>query len=139
MSWTLSAELEAKGKFADCLFVRECQLEAVQQTHGREHIDVAKSLNNIGLVYFNLGKNKEALEKYEESVRIKVKNLGHDHMDVAASLRNLAVLAWGQQDWERCAELFEKEHRIKSKCLGAEHARAVEAKQWLDTVRAKLQ
>eukprot|EP00961_Rhodomonas_salina_P198038 2672314-Rhodomonas_salina.1 len=83
ISWTLSGELNAKGKFADCLFVSERHLEAAQQTHGRNHIDVAKSYGNIGNVYEKLGENTKALEYFNRGLEIKVKNLGHDHIDVA--------------------------------------------------------
>eukprot|EP00961_Rhodomonas_salina_P132467 1782692-Rhodomonas_salina.1 len=59
--------------------------------HGHEHMDVARSLNDIGEVYRVLGKNKEALQKHEEALRIQVKNVGHEHIDVAKSLNNIGL------------------------------------------------
>eukprot|EP00287_Rhodomonas_sp_CCMP768_P010523 CAMPEP_0196720674 /NCGR_PEP_ID=MMETSP1091-20130531/3414_1 /TAXON_ID=302021 /ORGANISM="Rhodomonas sp., Strain CCMP768" /LENGTH=95 /DNA_ID=CAMNT_0042061975 /DNA_START=313 /DNA_END=597 /DNA_ORIENTATION=+ len=85
-AWTLSQEMYDKGKFSDCLLVREHLLTATQHLHGHKHIDVAASLNNIGEVYRNLGKYEEALEKYNEALQIRRSKLGDDHIDVAKSL-----------------------------------------------------
>eukprot|EP00961_Rhodomonas_salina_P207240 2797099-Rhodomonas_salina.1 len=69
-------------------------------------MDVAASLDNMGLVYRRLGKNKEALEKHEEALRIRVKNVGHEHMDVADSEYNIAVLKRSEGKKSEAAALF---------------------------------
>jgi tetratricopeptide (TPR) repeat protein len=56
-------------------------------------MDVAATMNNLGIVYRKLGKFKEALEYYEKSLGIKIKVFnGQDHTDVAVSKLNMASL-----------------------------------------------
>eukprot|EP00961_Rhodomonas_salina_P029093 392378-Rhodomonas_salina.1 len=76
-------------------------------------MDVARSLNGIGNVYLNLGKNKEALEKFEETYRILVKNFGHDHIDVAASLNNIGAVYSDLGKNKEALEKHEESLRIK--------------------------
>eukprot|EP00961_Rhodomonas_salina_P281744 3807119-Rhodomonas_salina.1 len=71
-------------------------------------MDVATSLNNIGIVYGALGENEQALAKFEESLRIKVKNVGHDHMEVAMSLGNIGKVYETQGENEQALAKYEQ-------------------------------
>ena len=54
--------------------------------------DVANSLNNLAVSYYNQGKYEQAESLYQSSLAIREKILGKDHPDVATSLNNLAGL-----------------------------------------------
>eukprot|EP00961_Rhodomonas_salina_P205123 2769046-Rhodomonas_salina.2 len=54
--------------------------------HGRDHLDVAKTLGDIGQMYIEMGKPAEALLKFEEALRILEKLLGCEHDEVARIL-----------------------------------------------------
>ena len=59
---------------------------------GREHSDVATSLNNLAGLYYNQGQYAKAEPLYQRALAIREKALGPEHPDVAQSLNNLAVL-----------------------------------------------
>ena len=55
-------------------------------------LDVAASLNNLGLVYKNLGDLEKAEEHFLEALEIKISCYGDSHPDVALSLNSLGVV-----------------------------------------------
>jgi tetratricopeptide (TPR) repeat protein len=54
--------------------------------------NAAVSLNNLALLYQNIGECAKAEPLYQEALRIRRKVLGSEHPDTALSLNNLAVL-----------------------------------------------
>eukprot|EP00961_Rhodomonas_salina_P114680 1542768-Rhodomonas_salina.1 len=71
---------------------------------------VAASLDNMGLVYLNLGKNKEALQKHEEALRIRVKHVGH-----------IGSVYYAQGENDLALAKHEESLRILVKNLGHNH------------------
>ncbi len=63
---------------------------------GPEHPDVARSLNNLAMVYTDQGKYEEAEPLYQRSLAIEEKALGPEHPQVATSLNNLALIYQAQ-------------------------------------------
>ena len=59
---------------------------------GPEHPDVAKSLNNLALLYQAQGRYAEAEPLHKRALVIREKALGPEHPDVAKSLENYAAL-----------------------------------------------
>ena len=59
---------------------------------GPDHPDVARSLNNLALLYQAQGRYADAEPLYKRSLDILEKALGPDHPNVAQALNNLAVL-----------------------------------------------
>ena len=57
---------------------------------GHDHVDVAKSYNNMALIYEAQGKHVELLELHEKSKAITIKAFGHDHVDVIRTCNNIA-------------------------------------------------
>ena len=50
---------------------------------GPESIDVAATLNNIGIVYNSRGEYEKALEHYEKCLKIRTKTFGPESIEVA--------------------------------------------------------
>src|SRR5262249_18666140 len=67
-------------------------LDIREKALGRDHPDVAQSLNNLALLYDKQGRYADAEPLYQRSLDIREKALGRDHPDVAQSLNNLAYL-----------------------------------------------
>ena len=82
---------------------------------------MAKSYNNIGLVYDRQGKYEEALEYYQKSLDIKIRVVGGDHPDVATSYQNLAVVYQRQGNHVQTQEMVTKAYHIFLKVLGPDH------------------
>ena len=58
----------------------------------KDHSDIAQSLNNLGLVQWNLREYASARKSLEEALAIYRKVLPKDHPDIAMSLNNLGIL-----------------------------------------------
>jgi tetratricopeptide (TPR) repeat protein len=102
-------------------WLRNC-LEVVQQRLGKEHPDVAMSLNNLAILYRFQGKYEEAEPLYRSALEMRKRLLGEEHPDVAISLNNLAVLYQLQGKYEEAEPLYRSALEIYKSMLGEEHS-----------------
>ena len=70
---------------------------------GPNHIDVATSYNNLGLVYKAMGELEPAKDYHQRSIEIYINVLGPNHMCVGTSYNNLGLVyeAMGELNWPR--------------------------------------
>jgi tetratricopeptide (TPR) repeat protein len=61
----------------------------MEKALGKDHPDMATSLNNLAILYDDQGKYAEAEPLLLRSLAIMEKALGKDHPNVATSLNNL--------------------------------------------------
>merc|ERR1719460_1427020 len=57
---------------------------------GKHHPKVARTREDMGLVYSDQSKFDDALREYEEALRIQMATLGKNHPRVAATRSNMA-------------------------------------------------
>ncbi|WP_413199576.1 CHAT domain-containing protein, partial [Nostoc piscinale] len=88
---------------------------------GKEHPDVASSLNNLALLYKKQGKYQQAEPLYQRSLAIFEKLLGKEHPLVATSLNNLALVYKAQGKYQQAEPLYQRSLTIREKWLGKEH------------------
>ncbi|MBK8243040.1 MAG: tetratricopeptide repeat protein [Saprospiraceae bacterium] len=88
---------------------------------GKEHIDYAWSLNNLAILYMDMGNYGKAEPLFLESKAIREKVLGKEHPDYAASLNNLANLFRYMGKYEKAEQLYLESSAIREKVLGKEH------------------
>jgi CHAT domain-containing protein len=81
----------------------------------------AESLNNLALLYRDMGQYEEALPFFQQSVAIRKKALGEEHPDYALGLNNLALLYLFMGQYEKALPLFQQALTIQKKTLGEEH------------------
>ena len=128
VGWGLAQALQDRGKFQDCLEVWNALLSStIEVFNGHDHMDVAASLNNIGEVYRHQGRYQEALQQYEESLRIKIELVGHEHTDVADSKYNIANVFETQGKRDEARKLFLECEQIYSKVYGPDHTETLYA------------
>ena len=96
-------------------------LASKEETLGKDHPDVATTLNNLAELYRTLGKYTEDEPLYQRSLAIREKALGKDHPDVAQSLNNLAYLFYSQGKYTEAEPLFQRSLAILEKALGKDH------------------
>ena len=77
-----------------------------QRLLGDEHPDVARSLNNLALLYKSQGRNTEAEPLYRQALEMFQRLLGDEHPDVAQSLNNLALLYQSQGRYTEAEPLY---------------------------------
>jgi CHAT domain-containing protein/Tfp pilus assembly protein PilF len=96
------------------------------RTHPREGArirspHVARSLNNLALLYKVKGDYARAEPLYERALSIFEKALGPDHPDVAQSLNNLALQYATKGDYARAEPIWQRALSIFEKALGPDH------------------
>jgi CHAT domain-containing protein/tetratricopeptide (TPR) repeat protein len=96
------------------LKIRETQL-------GKNHLDVAVSLNNLAAFYESQGQYALAEPLYRRSLQIRTSKLGKDHPAVATVLGNLAVTSWEMGHYAQVGPLYERSLRIEEAALGKDH------------------
>src|SRR5262249_53900983 len=77
--------------------------------------------NNLGGVYYGMGRLAEAETLFRRSLEIREKTLGPDHPDVAIGLNNLAELYRAQGRLPDAEALFKRALEISEKSLGSDH------------------
>src|SRR5262249_59720486 len=87
---------------------------------GRDHPDVARSLNNLAALYQSQGRYADAEPLYRRSLAISEKVLGRDS-DVATSLNNLAELYRNQGRYADAEPLYRRSLAVSEKVLGRDH------------------
>ncbi len=105
---------EAEPLYQRSLAIRE-------QALGRDHPDVAQSLNGLAVLYSNMGNYSEAEPLYQRSLAIKEQTLGSDHPSVATSLNNLALLYQNMGNYSEAEPLYQRSLAIWEQALGSNH------------------
>ncbi len=83
-----------------------------------DHCDVAKSLDNLALLYWNQGRYSEAEPLCQEALTMRKRLLGEVHPLVAKSLNNLAVLYTDQGHYSDAGPLFQEALTMRKRLLG---------------------
>jgi serine/threonine-protein kinase len=107
-------EAKAQAAHERALVLREKML-------GPDHADVARSLNNLGLVFASLGKYRRAQAVQERSLSILEKALGPDNPLVAQSCANVALVSYSLGEYGRAQALLERALPVQETALGPEH------------------
>ncbi len=99
-----------------------CQARDIRvQVVGTMHPDVAESLNNLALLYWNQGRYTEAEPLHLRAMTIQEQHLGPDHPDLAESLNDLAALYWNQGRYTEAEPLHLRAMTIQEQHLGPDH------------------
>ncbi|KAH9498826.1 Nephrocystin-3 [Bulinus truncatus] len=97
----------------DNLQRRALQLEEL--VLGPDSVDLARSLNELGVLYY-LQNNTDAAESFfKRSLEMRESLLGPDHLDVASSLNNLAALYNDRKMYDKAEPLYDRALIIRKK------------------------
>jgi serine/threonine protein kinase/tetratricopeptide (TPR) repeat protein len=88
---------------------------------GKEHVDVAESLNNLAVVFERQGKPVEAEPMHREALAMQRKLLGNEHPAVADSLDNLANALYRQGKLTEAEATHREALAMRRKLFGNEH------------------
>jgi non-specific serine/threonine protein kinase/serine/threonine-protein kinase len=95
----------------------------VQARHlGPDHIDLAPALNNLGALYWTLGRYDDALPIYERVRKTFERTLDPSHPDIAALYNNLAETYWKLGRFDEAEPLFRRSLAIKESRLSPGHS-----------------
>jgi CHAT domain-containing protein len=88
---------------------------------GEKHLDTLTILNNLALIYQELGRLSEALPLFEKAYRLHKEVLGEKHPNTLISLTNLAGIYKELGRLSEALPLFEKGYRLSKEVLGEKH------------------
>ncbi len=114
-------QLLNEGKYTEGIPLAERALAIREKVLGKEHPDVATSLNNLAELYREQGNYEKAEALYLRALAIFEKVHGKEHPLVATSLNNLALLYLAQGSYQKAEPLYLRALAILEKLLGKEH------------------
>jgi CHAT domain-containing protein/Tfp pilus assembly protein PilF len=115
------AQLYEQGKFSEAVPMAQRALAIRQASLGSNHVDVAQSLTNLGILYAILGRNSDAEPLFKRSLDIYEKTYGPNHPDVSAALSNLANLYQAQGRYADAEASYKRSLAIGKWIFGPEH------------------
>jgi len=116
------AELfQEMGEYNKAQTLYERTLAIKEKVLGKEHPDMACTMNDLALLYGNIGKNNDALPLYERALAIQEKVHGKEHPAVAKTLNNIAGLYQEMGKYGDALPLYERALFTAEKVHGKEH------------------
>jgi tetratricopeptide (TPR) repeat protein len=95
--------------------------QAIKRQEDTATTDLASSLNNLAVLYREMGRYEEAEPLYKRSLAISETQLGPDHPDTGISLNNLASLYESMGHYDAAEPLYERSLAISETQLGPDH------------------
>jgi CHAT domain-containing protein/tetratricopeptide (TPR) repeat protein len=117
-----ASSLRRKGKYDDARLLAEQALSIREKVLGPDHIEVARSLNLIAIIYDDQNDYAKAEPLNVRALSIREKTLGPDHPDVARSLFNLAWIYKVRQEFAKAESTYLRVLAIQEKALGPNHS-----------------
>ncbi|KAM6978092.1 nephrocystin-3 [Aplochiton taeniatus] len=110
-----------KGHMYGFSLLRRRALQLEELTLGKDTADCAKTLNELGVLYY-LQNNLEAAKVFlSRSLEMRQRVLGADHPDCAQSLNNLASLHSERKEYEAAEDMYERALDIRKRALSPDH------------------
>ncbi|XP_017262321.1 nephrocystin-3 [Kryptolebias marmoratus] len=110
-----------KGHMYGFTLLRRRALQLEELTLGKDSADSAKTLNELGVLYY-LQNNLDAAKVFlARSLEMRQRVLGPDHPDCAQSLNNLAALHTERREYETAEDMYERALEIRKKALSPDH------------------
>jgi len=113
--WCSKGEI-VKARTAFCKAM-EMQMDAL----GENHLEVAKTLHNIGVSYRHDNELDDALEYYKRAHEIFELNLGKEHLDTVRTLHNIGGVYRRQKEYEKAMKCFRDVLQVRRTLLGDGH------------------
>ncbi|XP_028927230.1 nephrocystin-3 [Ornithorhynchus anatinus] len=110
-----------KGSLYGFALLRRRALQLEELTLGKDTADNARTLNELGVLYY-LQNNLETADLFlKRSLEMRERVLGQDHPDCAQSLNNLAALYNEKKQYDKAEELYERALDIRRRALAPDH------------------
>ncbi len=119
-------ELYEAGRFEEAIQAGHEVLEAEQRLFGRQHQQVAESLNGLGRMYHQQAQYSEAEQLYSEAAEVRRKIFGEQHPQFADSLSNRAGLLLDSGSAQKAVPLFTKALAIYQQAYGEASAEYID-------------
>jgi tetratricopeptide (TPR) repeat protein len=108
-------------KYHEAIPIAERAVEVAKRTWGSKHPKTADALNNLGVLFQNIGDYAKAEPLYKKAFQIDQKVLGPEHPKTATTLNNLALIYEYMSRYAEAEPLLKEALQIRQKVLGPEH------------------
>jgi tetratricopeptide (TPR) repeat protein/class 3 adenylate cyclase len=85
--------------------------------------DRATALTNMASLYYDSGRDAEAIPLYRQVLEIRERTLGPEHPEISVSLNNLASVYATMGEYEEAESLYLRSLAIREQALGPDHPR----------------
>lgn len=110
-------------------------LKIAQQHYSKKYNpDIATTLNNFGLVYYELGEIKKSLSLFKISYRKRMQLLGNNHVDTAISQRNIGF-AYYKLHNPLCIDILENALNKLEPIFGSDDVDIIHIKNLLKKIK----
>src|SRR3984893_17510185 len=114
-------ELSRAGKYSEAIALAQQLLADMEKAHGPVDRDVAGALNNLALLYSDVGNDAEAEPLNKRAIAIMEKVFGLDSREIAPELNNMAGLYKRQGRYAEAEPLFKRALALREKSLPSGH------------------
>jgi class 3 adenylate cyclase/tetratricopeptide (TPR) repeat protein len=121
LAFRCACYLRERGEYATAELVAKRGLAIQERALGSDHPDVARSLNNLGIVYWQQGRYSEAESLHLRELAIGETALAPGHPELARTLNNLANVYHDQARYEESESLHARALAIWETALGPDH------------------
>jgi tetratricopeptide (TPR) repeat protein len=98
----------AKGDTGNAIVFYERALVLREQHLGKDHLEVANTLNTLGASYAFEQRYDDAQRAFTRALAIREKTLGENNLLVGQSLNNLALLYAGKGEFDEAEPLYKR-------------------------------
>ena len=123
------------GNYREAARLYTVELAAEEAKPAPSWLQLSYLQNELGRALYYAGLYDKALEHYQKSLAIKLKQLGPEHPLVAASYNNMAYVYKAKKDLAKAKEHWEKAYAICLKKLGPNHPYTKDTKAELDALK----
>ncbi len=122
LGYKVAQYLRERGRYAEAEPLYQRTLQIQEHVLGPDHLDVARTLNYLAVLYWYQSKHTEAEPLYQRTLQIRERAQGPDHPDVATSLNNLGALYWEQGRYAEAEPLYRRALHTLEQALGPDHS-----------------
>lgn len=110
------------GHYNEAIYFFEKALRTKRVEFGENSVEVATTMNELGRLFFRLGRNEETLHMWKRSLEIReMAKGGREDHDIAISLNNLALIYEKMGRWQEAEPTYKRALEIYKQVSGPEH------------------
>jgi tetratricopeptide (TPR) repeat protein len=101
-------------------------LDGYEKTYGLEHTETLDAVNNLGLLYTDQGRLKNAEQMLQRALSGYEKTCGPEHIKTLDTVNNLGLLYADQGRLKDAQHMYQRAINGKEKAYGPEHAKTLD-------------
>jgi len=110
-----------KAVFDVALEHNEVALDLYKFIHGKEHPDIARRYNHVGLIYDGKGEWDKAIDFYQMALEMYLQFYDEDHAYIAYEYNNIGASYDNKGEWDKAIDYIDKALVIKKKIHNDDH------------------